>query len=217
MAKLTGPMLSFGAKGAIGKTLVASKWRGVAYARQYTVPSNPQTTAQMQVRTTFALLREMWKLAPAQLQDAWNAFALGRPFTGMNKEVGENVRVLNGEADMSNYIASPGSGGGLVPLSFNAVTGAVAGTIDTTFTVPAAPVGWILQKAVAIGFVDQDPSGIFQGTIAVGEDTLAPYAVTLTGLPAGESCICCGWLVWEKPDGKLAYSVSINDSAVADA
>lgn len=217
MAKLTGPLLSFGAKGAIGKTLVASKWRGVAYARQYTVPSNPQTTAQMQVRTTFALLREMWKLAPAQLQEAWNAFAQGRPFTGMNKEVGENVRVLNGQPDMQQYIASPGAGGGLAPLSFNAVTGSVAGTIDCTFTVPAAPAGWTLTKAVAIGFKDQDPSGIFIAPIAVGEDLAAPYAVTLTGLPAGELCVCSGWLVWTKADGKLAYSVSLNDSAVADA
>ncbi len=217
MAKLTGPLLSFGARGSLGKTMVISKWRGVPYARSYVVPANPQTAAQQQVRTTFALLREMWKLAPAQLQDAWNAFASGRPFTGMNKEVGENVRVLNGEADMSNYIASPGAGGGLVPLTMNAVTGVVAGTIDVTVTAPAAPSGWVLTKAVAIGFKDQDPAGIFDGTISVVEDLVAPYVMTLTGLPAGELCIVSAWLVWTKPDGKLAYSVSVNDSAVADA
>ncbi|MGL5734961.1 MAG: hypothetical protein ACRCYS_08850, partial [Beijerinckiaceae bacterium] len=193
MAKLTGPMLSFGAKGQIGKTLVASKWRGVAYARQYTVPSNPKTTAQTVVRSTFALLREMWKLAPVQLQDAWNAFAQGRPFTGMNKEVGENVRVLNGAANMQNYIASPGAGGGLAPLNFQAVPGAVAGTIDTTFTVPAAPTGWTLVKAVAVGFKDQAPDGIFEAPISVAEDLTAPYAPTLANLPAGELCVCCGW------------------------
>lgn len=216
MAKLTGPLLSFGATGAIGKTLVAAKWRGVPYARQYVKPANPQTTAQQTVRTTFALLREMWKLAPAQMIAAWNAFARGRPFTGMNKLVGENIRVLNGEPDMANFIASPGAAGGLAPLTFVAVTGTVAGSVDCTFTVPATPSGWTLTKAVAIGFVDQDPSGIFQGPIAVGEDASAPYAVTLTGLPAGQNCICCGWLVWTKPDGSLAYSVSLTDAAVAD-
>lgn len=217
MAKLTGPLLSFGAKGAIGKTLVASKWRGVAYARQYVIPSNPKTLAQQKVRSTFALLREMWKLAPLQLQEAWDAFALGRPFTGMNKEVGENVRVLNGQPDMANYIASPGAGGGLAPLNFQAVTGSVAGSIDCTFIVPAAPPGWTLVKAVAIGFKDQDPAGIFEAPIAVAEDLVAPYAMSLTGLAAGQACICCGWLVWRKPDAKLAYSVSLTDSAVADA
>lgn len=210
-------MLSFGAKGSIGKTLVASKWRGIPYARQYVVPSNPQTTRQMEVRRTFALLREMWKLAPSQLLDTWNAFAQGRPFTGMNKEVGENVRVLDGAVDMTDYIASPGSGGGLAPVSFTAVTGAIAGTIDCTFSVPAAPSGWTLTKAVAIGFKNQAPDGIFVAPIAAGEDTSPAYAVTLTGLPAGEECVCCGWLVWEKPDGKVAYSVSLNDNAIADA
>lgn len=217
MAKLTGPLLSFGATGQIGKTLVAAKWRGVPYARQYVKPANPQTVAQQQVRQTFALLREMWKLAPAQMQAAWDAFARGRPFTGMNKLVGENVRVLNGEADMSNFIASPGAAGGLAPLTFTATTGTVAGTVDTTFSVPAAPAGWTLVKAVAIGFVDQAPDGIFQAPIAVGEDATAPYAVTLSGLPAGENCICCGWLVWQKADGSLAYSVSLTDPAVADS
>lgn len=216
MAKLTGPMLSFGARGSIGKTLVASKWRGVAYARQYVVPANPQTAAQTTVRATFALLREMWKLAPAQLQAAWNAFALGRPFTGMNKEVGENVRVLNGQVDMSNYIASPGAGGGLAPLTFGATTGTVAGTVDVAFTVPATPSGWTLVKAVAIGFKNQAPDGIFEAPIAVAEDLAAPYTFPITGLPAGEECVCCGWLVWQKPDGKLAYSVSLTDLAIAD-
>lgn len=217
MAKLTGPLLSFGAKGQIGKTVVISKWRGIPYARSYVVPANPKTAAQTTVRTTFALLREMWKLAPAQVQAAWNAFAAGRPFTGMNKLVGENVRVLNGEADMSSFIASPGSGGGLVPLTFNAVTGSVAGTINITMTAPAAPSGWTLVKAVATGFKDQAPDGIFAAPFVAAEDLVAPYAITLTGLPAGELCICSGWLVWEKPDGKLAYSVSLNDSATADA
>lgn len=217
MAKLTGPLLSFGAKGSIGKTLVASKWRGVPYARQYVVPSNPQTTAQMVTRRTFALLREMWKLAPSALLDTWNAFAQGRPFTGMNKEVGENVRVLNNAVDMTDYIASPGSGGGLAPVSFAAVTGSVAGTVDVSFVVPATPTGWTLTKAVAIAFKNQAPDGIFEAPIVAGEDASAPYAFTLSGLPAGEECVCCGWLVWTKPDGKLAYSVSLNDNAIAHA
>lgn len=217
MAKLTGPLLSFGARGSVGKTLVAASWRGVPYARQYVVPANPKTTDQTVIRSTFALLREMWKLAPSALQAPWNAFASGRPFTGMNKIVGENVRVLKYEPDMSNFIASPGALGGLAPTTFQAVTGSNAGEIDVTFTVPAAPTGWTLDKAVAIAFKDQAPDGIFSGTIVTGEDNSAPYAFTLSGLPAGQVCICCGWLVWTKPDGRKAYSVSLNDSATADA
>jgi len=43
MSKLTGPLLSFGARGQIGKAMVTSTWKGVPYARQYVVPANPQT------------------------------------------------------------------------------------------------------------------------------------------------------------------------------
>lgn len=210
MAKLTGPLLSFGARGAIGSTLVASSWKGVPYARQYVKPANPQTEAQMRVRKTFALLREMWKVAPVQVLNAWNAFALGRPFTGMNKFVGENVRVLQAELLMTDFIGSPGAAGGFAPLTFTAVAGANPGEVDWTMTAPAPPSGWTLVSANVSGFMDQLPSGFFTGPYVAMTDGVAPYAGTLTGLDAGEDAVISGWLVWQKPDGSLAYSVSTN-------
>lgn len=216
MAKLTGPMLSFGARGQIGKAMVTAKWRGVAYARQYVKPANPQTAAQTAVRSLFAYLREMWKLAPTEVIATWDAFARGRPFTGMNKYVGENVRVLNGETDMNNFIGSPGSGGGLPPTSFSAVTGSVAGTIDFTFDVPATPSGWTLLRSVAVAFPDADPTGIFMGPYVEETVAVAPWDGTLTGLGSGVVCQVAGWLVWQKPNGDLAYSVSLLDQATSD-
>lgn len=217
MAKLTGPLLSFGARGQLGKTMVMSKWRGVPYARQHVVPTNPNTTAQQVVRKTFALLREMWKVAPAQVLDTWNSFAQGRPFLGVNKFVGENVRVLNGESLMTNMILSPGSKGGPGPISFDAVPGVTPGTIDVTFGIPVAPNGWTLNKIVAAAFNDQLPSDFFTGPF-VAEEAAAPATeLTLEGLGAGESCIVGGWLVWTKPDGTTAYSVSSVVTALADA
>lgn len=217
MAKLTGPLLSFGARGQLGKTMVMSKWRGVPYARQHVVPTNPRTTAQQIVRKTFALLREMWKVAPAQVLDTWNSFAQGRPFLGVNKWVGENVRVLNGEALMTNTILSPGSKGGPGPLTFAAIAGGAAGEIDVTFTIPVAPNGWTLAKIVAAAFNDQDPADFFTGPFVAEEAAAPATTLTLTGLGAGESCIVGGWLVWTKPDGTLAYSVSSVVTATADA
>src|SRR5690606_16143033 len=137
MAKLTGPLLSFGARGQIGKAMVTAKWRGVDYARQYVIPANPRTTAQQANRTRFAFLREMWKLAPAVVVEPWTAFAAGRPFTNMNKFVGENNRVLNGESDLQNFIGSPGARGGLPPQALSATTGNSAGEIDVAITVPS--------------------------------------------------------------------------------
>ncbi|MBA7570861.1 hypothetical protein ES708_12617 [subsurface metagenome] len=46
MAKLKAPLLSLGASGAIGKTIVYFGWKGLDCAREYVVPSNPKTEPQ---------------------------------------------------------------------------------------------------------------------------------------------------------------------------
>lgn len=46
MAKLKAPLLSLGASGAIGKSLVYFPWKGIDAVREYVVPSNPKTTGQ---------------------------------------------------------------------------------------------------------------------------------------------------------------------------
>jgi hypothetical protein len=189
----------------------------VKYARQHVVPANPRTIAQQNVRSLFAYLREMWKLAPAEVLATWDDFAAGRPFTGMNKFVGENVRVMNGETDMDNFIGSPGSRGGLPAVSFAAVTGGSAGTIDWTLTPPSLPSGWTIAKAVAVAFPDADPTGIFSGPFVQSTDATSTYGGTLSGLGSAIPCQVSGWLVWNKPDGKLAYSVGTTVQATSDS
>lgn len=215
MAKLTGPLLSFGARGAIGKTLVTAKTRGIAYARSYVIPSNPQTVAQQATRTLFSQLREAYKLAPSGITAAWEAFAQGRPFYGVNKFVGENIRVLLGEMDFANMIFSPGAKGGIPPTSFAAVTGANDGEIDFTFVLPTPPDGWALHSVVVAGFPDQTPGGIFDGPFNQ-EIVLAPTLTgTIDGFGAGEEVAIGGWVVWTKPNGTLAYSVGTTDIVTA--
>lgn len=217
MAKLTGPLLSFGARGQLGKTMVMSKWRGVPYARQHVVPTNPQTTAQQTVRKTFALLREMWKVAPSQIIDVWNAFAQGRPFLGVNKWVGENVRVLNGETVMDNVIFSPGAKGGPQAISVNAAAGSSEGEIDVDFVLPDAPTGWTLAFVAAAAFHDQNPSVFFTGPFVAATAAAPATTVTLEGLGDAVACQVGGWLIWTKPDGTTAYSVSTTVQATSGA
>src|SRR5215467_10281648 len=50
MARTTSPLLSLGASGSIGKSIVFGTWKGLSYARQYVVPQNPKTTAQTATR-----------------------------------------------------------------------------------------------------------------------------------------------------------------------
>ena len=217
MAKTTAPVLSFDARGTIADTVTFASWRGVKYARQRVVPANPNTQAQQTVRKTFALLREMWKVLPELGRAPWAAFAAGRPFTGDNKFVGENVRVLNGEALMTDFIGSPGARGGPPPLSAIATQGSSTGEIDIDITPPTPPTGWTVNSAVALAFNDQDPSGFFTGPLVADDDDTDPYQFTLTGLGAAESCIVAMWLVWNKPDGSLAYSVSVVDTVTSGA
>ena len=46
MAKLKAPLMSLGASGAIGKTIVYFGWKGLDVAREYVVPANPKTDKQ---------------------------------------------------------------------------------------------------------------------------------------------------------------------------
>lgn len=217
MAKLTGPLLSMGARGQIGKTLVTATWRGVAYARQHVVPANPRTTAQQTTRTTFAALRELWKLLPALARAPWEAYATGRKFTGMNAFVGENMRVVRGQPDMSAFIGSPGSGGGLGAEDVTSATGAGTGEIDLTITAPDAPDGWLLKSEVAVAFPDFDPSDRAQQPVVVAENDPPTGTITLSGFESGQSVVWASWLVWEKPDGKLAYGVGVTGTETAGA
>src|SRR5690606_27546113 len=88
MGKTTAPLLSFDASGTLAKTVVYSRWRGISYARRHVIPANPRTIPQQFNRLAFATLREMWKVAPPAAQAPWDAFATGRPFTGMNAFIG---------------------------------------------------------------------------------------------------------------------------------
>lgn len=212
MAKTTGPLLSLDGSGTIAKTLTFSRWRGVKYARQRVIPENPQTTAQSLTRDAFSMLVEAWKLAPTLVVTPWDTNALGRPFTGRNGFIGENVRVLRGDATLADMIGSPGARGGLPPDSVIATPG--VGQISVAFTNPAAPVDWVLVAAQAATIPDQAADADFVGPWTAAEDTVTPFdTVLLTGLGAGTLRRVFAWLKWTKPDGRTAYSVSLSASA----
>lgn len=50
MAKLNAPLLSFSASGKLADALVYFGWKGLNVVRQYVVPSNPSTAAQVTQR-----------------------------------------------------------------------------------------------------------------------------------------------------------------------
>lgn len=50
MAKLKAPLLSLGASGAIGKSLVFFGWKGLDVVREYVIPANPKSDPQKEQR-----------------------------------------------------------------------------------------------------------------------------------------------------------------------
>lgn len=209
MAKTTAPLFGFAATGSLGQSIVFASWRGVNYARRHVVPANPKTAAQTVTRTTFATLREMWKIMPPDGRTPWDAFASGRKFLGLNAFIGENMRVVRGDGDFKDFIGSPGARGGLPPTTVGFAQGSSTGEIDFTFTNPTPPSGWVLDSETSLAFPDQDPEVVFGGPLVVGNDDPPTGTNTLAGLGANVSCVCSGWITWVKPNLDLAYSVSV--------
>lgn len=67
MAKVQAPLFGFAASGSIAKTITYAKWKGIMYARQYVVPSNPRTAAQIEHRNKFRELVDHWHDDPCDI------------------------------------------------------------------------------------------------------------------------------------------------------
>ncbi len=91
MAKLKGPLMSFGASGAIAKTLVYFPWKGINAVRTYVVPANPKSDAQTDQRNIFTDAITEWHGAAYTAEDvgAWNRYAgiLAKIMSGFNAMV----------------------------------------------------------------------------------------------------------------------------------
>ena len=212
MAKLTGPLFSFTALGTIAKAITYSRWKGVGYARQRVIPANPNSLDQQETRNTFKMLSGLWKVMQALAQAPWNANATGRPYTGRNRFMGDNLEVLRGDANMDAFLGSPGALAGPATPPISAAFAGVS--ITVTMTAPTLPDGWTITQAEAICFPDQDPALIFGGPIFEASDATDPYAPVLdiTDGPTGIYQVAA-WFKFLRDDGRVAYGLSDLDQA----
>jgi hypothetical protein len=142
MSKVTGPLLSFNARGQLGQTVTFRNWRGIKVAAQYAIPGNPNTLAQQETRSIFRTLNGIWRFMPEAARAPWNAFAAGRQFTGFNHFIGLNtgrLRKPDGQMDMANFLASCGALGGPGPVAVTPTP--AADSISFALTLPAIPTG----------------------------------------------------------------------------
>lgn len=221
MAKVKGPLLSLDARGQIGKSQVYGTWKGVQYVRQHVTPSNPQTMAQTAVRSTFAVLSELWKRTGTLAREAWSADVERRPMTPRNAWIRYNLPVLRGESDLSKIVVSPGARSGPTVSSASAVAGSSAGTVDVTAELPQVPDGWSPVSVVACAVANQSPIEMpteymreFETSVTTAPGTVS---VSMSGLTSGTEYVIVVWPVWLRPDGRRAYGASVSAGIVTPA
>jgi len=209
MAKVTAPILSFGASGQIAKTQVYASWKGRPYARRHVIPANPNTADQQLTRNAFTWLQQVYKFMAALSSAPWEIYATGKVLTARNAWSKFNIANLRVATDLTDLVMSPGALGG-IPAASTTITPA-AGQVTVAATAPSdIPSGWTLQALVAGVIADQDPQSGQDFIITADEDLTAAYSIVFGGLSAGDY-LAAGWLRWLRPDGRIAYSPSVSD------
>lgn len=101
MAKVTAPLISLDARGKLADTLVFGNWKGIPTVRQYVIPANPRTTAQVAQRDTMAAHVAFFRaqLPRAADRDAWRLYATARALrmSGFNAAVRNMFRAAEEE------------------------------------------------------------------------------------------------------------------------
>lgn len=192
MAKVTTPLLSFTARGQIGKTLVFFPWKGIDAVRSYVVPANPNTGAQQTQRGYLGDAVDLWhdiNLLPID-RSAWNRRAATEPtpMSGFNSFCKHMLDVLvPGDTPILCFdgaLADVGGGAfsctieedggatgvdlhwGYSPTSLiNTVALAEAVNVWTDPSTPAAANATVYGKFVATGGAGSGESGIFTLTL----------------------------------------------------
>lgn len=114
MALLTTPLLSFTARGKLAKTLVYSAWKGLATARQYVVPANPNSADQQTQRNAMTGVVSFYRnYMAAEGATAWNlaASVLSSAMSGFNAFCSNAVKRVVLDADASFAVSCTTFGG----------------------------------------------------------------------------------------------------------
>lgn len=209
MPRVNAPLLSFGASGQIAKTQVYAKWKGRPYVRRYAIPSNPNTTAQQEVRSVFSFLNALWRYYPDAARGGWALAAQARQYTDRNAFLKANLAPLQPATDLTDLIMSTAALSGLAPAAFTPTPG--AGSVTVVLTAPALPTGWTILAGNAMAIKNQDPHSGTDYTCVFGTDASAPYSITLSGLEATTEYLVGGWFTFMRDDGKTAYGISLQD------
>lgn len=213
MAKVYGPAMSFDARGKLANSIVFSDWKGIGYARKYTIPKNPRTTAQVTQRGLFSWVHDVFKWLPTDVSQSWYAYAQGKPLSGPNVWSQKNIKALYGQANNDAMIFIPAVLGG--PALTNFVVTPGASQLVVTADDPVLPTGWSATKFIGIctpqitSFVETEPVLVFSA-----EGAVSPWTATITGLTTGTTYVVGGGFIYTRSDGKTAYNGAVSTTGV---
>lgn len=192
MAKVRTPLLSFGASGKIGNTVVFFPWKGIDVAREFVVPSNPNTADQQTQRTLFTDAVAAYRnyLTDSELRAAWNRSAsVGKKAqSGFNAAMSALTQITAGDADASFNVTMVEGAANICTFAMENMDDGAAGDEAGDFEIwtGAAPNSLLLFESVAIAAADvvtsdlgvagqvvyiklrkggQDRSGIYKATL----------------------------------------------------
>lgn len=211
MAKVTAPLLSFGAGGAIAKTQVYASWKGIPYVRRYVIPANTPSTEKDKTKNLFRTLTQLYKNMDTDAVTPWSAFAAGKPLTARNALLKFNVAktAMWGEADWLKYIGSPSTKSAPTFTSF-ALGSSGPGILTSTVAMPPDPTGWTPAAVVYTYRINDNPATTTDYQITSNVVTPTPWQLALAALPTGDYMVSA-WIVWNIGGGLLAYSASKTD------
>ena len=92
MATVSGPLLSTDASGAIGGSIVFSRWKGRAIVRKIARPKVSNTVKQLSLRAMMRFLAQSWISLSAPDQLTWTLPSAAKKVSPFNAYIAENMR-----------------------------------------------------------------------------------------------------------------------------
>jgi len=96
MAKVQGPLMSMGARGAVGKAIVFGVWKGIAWVREWFKPQNPKDPLQVNQRGIFTMAVARWHDLTDEIQTDWQTAIerKGETMSGFNFFTSEYIGAM---------------------------------------------------------------------------------------------------------------------------
>jgi hypothetical protein len=180
MVRVYAPLGGMDASGTLANAYTFSKWKGRNYVRKRVVPSNPQSAAQVAMRSMLRFASQIWYGLTAGNKATWDDLAAAGSVSPFNAFVGTNQ-------DRWNHFKGPtketpaaevGAGGDAPTTTVTAGVKELSLSIADGVTPPAW--GWLIHRSTTTGFTPSRST-----LIAAIERTATPTVYLDTPLDTG--------------------------------